>query len=45
MGRALAEVVAGAPLETSPLVPFSPERLETGQAIRGEHEYAWGSFA
>jgi sarcosine oxidase subunit beta len=45
MGRSLAEVVAGAPLETSPLAPFSPARLETGQAIRGEHEYGWGSFA
>ena len=45
MGRALASVIAGEPFAASPLHPFGLERFTTGQAIRGAHEYAWGSFA
>jgi sarcosine oxidase subunit beta len=45
MGRALAEVVRGADFWTSPLAPFAVDRAARGQVIRGEHEYAWGSFA
>jgi sarcosine oxidase subunit beta len=45
MGRALAEVVRGADFAASPLAPFAIDRAERGTVIRGEHEYAWGSFA
>ncbi len=45
MGRALAQVIRGAPFEESPLAPFSPDRYASGRVIRGEYEYAWGSFA
>jgi sarcosine oxidase, subunit beta len=45
MGRALAEVVCGGDFVTSPLFPFAVDRDARGQAIRGEHEYKWGSFA
>jgi len=45
MGRTLASVIAGEPFAASPLHPFGLERFTTGQAIRGAHEYAWGSFA
>ncbi|MGH7319659.1 MAG: NAD(P)/FAD-dependent oxidoreductase [Candidatus Rokuibacteriota bacterium] len=45
MGRALAQIVAGERFEDSPLAPFALDRFDTGRVIRGEHEYAWGSFA
>ena len=45
MGRELARVVAGARFDASPLAPFGLDRYRTGRPIRGEHEYAWGSFA
>ena len=45
MGRALADVVRGADFAASPLAPFAVDRAARGQVIRGEHEYAWGSFA
>jgi sarcosine oxidase subunit beta len=45
MGQELARVVAGAPFASSPLAAFALDRYQTGQVIRGEHEYEWGSFA
>jgi sarcosine oxidase subunit beta len=45
MGRALARILAGADFAASPLAPFAIDRAARGQAIRGEHEYEWGSFA
>jgi sarcosine oxidase subunit beta len=45
MGRALADVVRGADFAASPLAPFAVDRDAHGQAIQGEHEYKWGSFA
>jgi sarcosine oxidase subunit beta len=45
MGQALAEVVLGVPFRASPLAAFAIDRYAAGRVIRGEHEYAWGSFA
>jgi sarcosine oxidase subunit beta len=45
MGRALARVLTGEPFEASPLTPFAVDRPARSAALRGAHEYAWGSFA
>jgi glycine/D-amino acid oxidase-like deaminating enzyme len=45
MGQALVEVLLGGDFARSPLAPFALERYAEGRVIRGEHEYAWGSFA
>ena len=46
MGRELANVIAGDKFADNPLAPFRLDRFRTGEVtIKGEHEYAWGTFA